>query len=246
MLKAIIIDDEIRSISVLTDVLKEIDGSVNVVGTALNVKSGIELIQKTEFDILFLDIEMPDGTGFGLLDALDSINFDIIFITAFNQYAIKAFRYAALDYLMKPIIPEELEQAISRVKAFQKNEVARRVDLLLENHKTENQFKKIAVATSAGIHYLNVEGIIRCEADGSYTTLYIKDKKPVMVSKSLKEYENLLPEIFLRVHKSHLVNSKFIAKFNNGDNASVQLADNTEISVSRRRKSIVQEMLNSN
>lgn len=243
MLKAIIIDDEIRSISLLTEVLSQLDESVNVVGNAMNVKSGIALIQKTDFDILFLDIEMPDGTGFDLLDALDEINFDIIFITAFNQYAIKAFRYAALDYLMKPINPVELSEAISRVKNYKNKEVNNRVNLLLENYKSDTDFEKLAVATTEGVHYFDVEKIIRCEADGSYTTLYAQEKKPLIASKSIKEYESLLPDYFFRVHKSHLVNTKFIVKFNNGENATVSLKDDSEISVSRRRKTIVQEKL---
>lgn len=245
MLKAIIIDDEIRSISILKDTLSQSKDSVKVIATAMNVKSGIELIQKSDFDILFLDIEMPDGTGFDVLDALKEINFDIIFITAFNQYAIKAFRYAALDYLLKPINPIELSDSVSRVRDYKNKEVSNRVNLLLANHKSDNDFEKLAVATTEGIHYFDISKIIRCEADGSYTRLYALEKNPLIASKSIKEYENLLPDFFFRVHKSHLVNSNFIEKFNKGENASVSLKDNTKIMVSRRRKTMIQEKLES-
>jgi two-component system LytT family response regulator len=243
MLKAIIIDDEIRSISVLTEILNQSNDSIEVVGTALNVKAGIDLIKKTQFDILFLDIEMPDGTGFDLLDALDEINFDIIFITAFNQYAIKAFRYAALDYLMKPINPIELRESIEKVKNNKNKEVKNRINLLLENHKDNNQFEKLAIATTEGVFYFDVANIIRCQAEGSYTRVFVEGKKSIIASKSIKEYENLLPQYFFRVHKSHLINSNFVIKFNGGENSFVLLKDRSEISVSRRRKQLVQEKL---
>lgn len=245
MLKAIIIDDEIKTISVLTKVLNESEYAITVVDSALNVKSGIEVIKKTEFDILFLDIEMPDGTGFDLLDALSEINFEIIFITAFNKYAIKAFRYAALDYLMKPFNKLELFESIERVKNNKAKEVKNRVDLLLENHKADSQFEKLAISTTEGVFYFDVAKIIRCQAEGSYTRFFVEEQKTVIASKNIVEYEKLLPQFFFRVHKSHLVNSNFVVKFNGGDNSFVLLKDNSEIAVSRRRKQLIQEKLSS-
>ena len=243
MIRAIIIDDEERSVSTLKALLKSSAKEVEVVAVAHNVEQGLAVLKSNECDVLFLDIEMPDGTGFDLLDKLGQINFDVCFITAFNQYAIKAFRYAALDYLMKPINPDELDNALSRVKQYNLSEGNARVELLLENRNPEAKFAKLAVATTEGVFYYNVDRLIRCEADGSYTTLFPSDEKPIVASKSIKEYESILPEFFLRVHKSHLVNVKHIKQFVTGEHPQLILKDNSSVSVSRRRKQLVAQKL---
>lgn len=243
MIRAIIIDDEERSVTSLKNLLNISSMEVEVVGVAYNVEQGFDLIQRTAFEVLFLDIEMPDGTGFDLLDKVERVNFDVCFITAFNQYAIKAFRYAALDYLMKPIDFEELESALGRVRQYNVSAGNDRVNLLLENHKAESRFKKLAIATTAGVFYFDVEDIVRCEADGSYTKLFANGSKSVMASKSIKEYEGLLPNYFCRVHKSHLVNFNYIKQFMSGESPQLILKDESIVAVSRRRKQLVTDKL---
>ena len=245
MIKAAIIDDEIQSIDVLNRMLSALHCDIEVVAVAHNVKDGIALLNKHEIDLLFLDIEMPDGTGFDLLDALGDVPFDVIFITAFNQYAIKAFRYAALDYLMKPIMPTELEDALNRVRDFSTKVKNDRIGVLLENHKGEDKFKKLAVSTAEGVFYFEIENLVRCQAEGSYTFIFAIERKPLLASKSIKEYESILPENFYRVHKSHLVNFKYVKKLESGDQPRLILKDESFVTVSRRRKQYVQDKLSS-
>ena len=201
------------------------------------------MLKQHSIQLLFLDIEMPDGTGFDLLDQHKEHNFDVIFITAFNKYAIKAFRYAALDYLMKPIMPAELQEALNRVQSNTTSVANERVGLLLENHHSENKFKKLAVPTVDGIFYFELDNLIRCQAEGSYTFIIAKDRKPLLASKSLKEYESILPENFFRVHKSHLVNFKYVKKLESGESPKLILHDESEVMVSRRRKHAVSAKL---
>lgn len=245
MIQAAIIDDEIQSVDILKRMLRSMDSNVEVVAVAYNVEDGIKLFETHQIQLLFLDIEMPDGTGFELLDSLAEIPFDVIFITAFNQYAIKAFRYAALDYLMKPIMPAELEDALNRVEDNSTKVSNDRVSVLLENHKAENQFQKLAVSTADGVFYFELDDLVRCQAEGSYTFIYANEKKPLLASRSIKEYESILPDHFFRVHKSHLVNFKFVEKLEGGEQPRLVLKDESFVVVSRRRKQNVLDKLDS-
>lgn len=238
MLKVAIIDDEKNSRDALKACLQHLPHEIKIVGEANSVKNGLELLSNAEIDVLFLDIEMPDGSGFDLLDKLDKINFNLILATAFNQYAIKAFRYAALDYLLKPVQLNELEEALSRIVSLPKQDNDKRVDLLLENHHSNNSFKRLAIATTEGVYYFELDKIIRCEAEGGYTYIFAENHKPILASKNIKEYESILPDNFLRVHKSHLVNATFVEKFDARE-TKLLLKNETQVLVARRRKSII-------
>lgn len=242
-MRAAIIDDEINSILVLKDLLASLEHEIEIVGTASSVEGGLDLIRNSNIQVLFLDVELGSSSGFDLLDQLGEVDFEIVFITAFNQYAIKAFRYAALDYLLKPIDLEFLAKTISRLNHNKTTNA--RVNVLMENHKSPGEFKRLTLSTSEGTFFYDLETITHCQADGAYTTIFSCNQKPLMVSKSIKEYENILPSNFFRVHKSYLLNLHFVVKMELGEKSSVSLKDGTEIAVSRRRKQALSERLKS-
>jgi two-component system LytT family response regulator len=176
----------------------------------------------------------------------NKINSQIVFITAHEQYAVKAFRFSALDYLLKPVDPEELQKVIRKIKdSILKNDNFSHIDLLLENIRTKvDNFKRIALSTNDGIHLFEISDIIRCESDDNYTTFYIKNNKPVLISKTLKEYEELLKEHgFERIHQSHLINLAYLKSYIKKDGGYVVMADNTHLPISQRKKERLQEIL---
>lgn len=238
MLKALIIDDEKRSRESLQHVLEENCPEIEIVGQADSVATGVESINKLQPDLLFLDIEMQDGTGFDLLEQVRGEQFDVIFTTAFENYALKALKMSAVDYLLKPIGDEELGDAVSKVvnkkteKSSEKN-----FELLLQNLNSQSGNHKIALPTSEGLSFINVRDIIRCKADGSYTHFYFKDGTTFLVSKKIKEYEELLsPYHFQRVHHSHLINLDEVKKYVRGDGGYVVMSDGETVYVSKRKK----------
>lgn len=234
MIKACIVDDEPQSVELLQMLLNKAKLEVQLVGTANGFKEGLKLVKKGGFDVLFLDIKMPRGSGFDLLDELAEIDFQVVFVTAYNQYAIKAFRYAAIDYLLKPLSESELKDTLERLE--KSNPQDGRIQMLLENHKSTDKFQRLAISTVDGVYYYEVNTIVRCEAEGSYTCIFLDSGKSVLASKSLKEYESMLPAFFFRVHKSHLVNLKKVVRFETGDKPRLFLEDNSQVVVSRRRK----------
>ncbi|PLX21112.1 MAG: DNA-binding response regulator [Salinivirgaceae bacterium] len=247
MLKSIIIDDEIASIESLEFYLHSIDSNVNIVGKALNIQEAETLINQKKPDLVFLDIEMPNGNGFDLLDKFDTIDFHIIFITAFNQYAIKAFKYAAIDYILKPVDVVNLQNAINRVKKLTESNFSNKYPALKHN-LSEEKPKRLALATQESIEIVLTQNIVQFEADGNYTTVRILDRAPIIVSKSLGEYEEILKEdTFYRCHKSHLINLQQIQKVIKNQNQII-MVDETKAIISRRRKQdffeVMQEFIN--
>jgi len=234
-MKTLIIDDEIAAIENLEILLGKYCKEVEIVGTARSAKEGYELINKEAPELVLLDIEMPHGSGFDLLKKFSNPSFTVIFTTAYNQYAIQAIKFSALDYLLKPIDIEELISAISKVE--KKNAIDNeRVNLLLENFDTKSN-KRLALPKDGGYSIVKVENIIRCEASDNYTTFHIEDKKPILVSKTLKEFEKLLPkDQFLRVHQSHLINLNKVEEYYKTDGAYVLMEDGSTVSISRRKK----------
>jgi two-component system LytT family response regulator len=196
------------------------------------------LINDTIPDIVFLDIEISGGNAFQLLDILQPVKFDVIFTTAYDNYLLKAIRYSALDYLFKPINITELVAAVN--KSIQRNRnqnVSRKVELLLRAFQIQKPHTTIKVATPTGFHLVDIEDIIRCEAKGSYTNIFLANGKSYMSSKSLKEYEDLLPEnIFFRSHHSHLINMNFIIKYNRGKGGEIEMKDKSIVPLASRRK----------
>ncbi len=240
MINAIIIDDEDHCISRLKTLLNDYcAGQVNILESYTDIDSGFDAILLYKPDVVFLDIQIHDATGFDLLKRFESPTFDVVFTTAFEQFAIRAFKFSAIDYLLKPIDPDDLVDTMSRLKARKlKNDIPENFNLLLENIKNmQQQNKKITIPTVNGLMFLPVQDIIRCKSDVNYTTIYLKDKKSFMVAKTLKEFEALLVQYnFFRVHNSHLVNLAYIKNYSKGKGGYLQLEDNSEIEVSTRRK----------
>lgn len=246
MMRALIIDDEIRSRESLEIIVKENCKNVEVVALAESVESGVAAIKQHKPDLLFLDIELQDGTGFDLLEKNSSSDFHVIFTTAFENYALKALKISAVDYLLKPINSEELVQAVNKAEELSDSDSTKRnFELLLQNLQNSTGKHKIALPTSEGLTFINVTEIIRCQADGSYTHFFFKDRKKILVSKKIKEYEELLsPYNFVRVHHSHLVNLDEVSKYVRGDGGYVVMSDGETVYVSKRKKEDFMSALN--
>lgn len=252
MIKAVIIDDDAILREGMRMMLKHYAPEISIIGEAESVKTGTEIIENLSPDVVFLDIQMNDGSGFDILEKLNQklgkISSHIVFITAHEKYAIKAFRFSALDFLLKPVDPDELKNVISKIKnVLHQNENFEHIKLFLENINKKNEgFKKIALSTSEGIHLFEIKDIIRCESEDNYTRFFIKNHKPVMISKTLKEYEELLTEHgFERIHQSHLININELKSYIKKDGGFVVMSDNSQLPVSQRKKERLQELISS-
>ena len=239
IISSIIIDDEPGNIVTLQELLKGYCPEVKIVGTALNPVIGQELIAKERPDLVFLDIEMPYGNAFSMLDKLSPVNFEVIFITAFNDYAVKAFKYAALDYILKPVNINELKDAVEKAtKRINEKQLNTRVDLLLKNIKPENgQSQKIGLPTVDGFRFENIQNILFLEAQGAYTNVYIKGNEKEVVSKNLNYFDDILPPAtFCRVHHSYVININFVKKYFKGRGGYVEMENGSIIEISIRKK----------
>lgn len=250
MITALLVDDDKHLRAGLKALLDRYTDDIAIVGEAESVKTGIEAIGKLHPQVVFLDIHLADGTGFDILEQLvqkhGKINAHIVFITAHEQYAVKAFKFSALDFLLKPVDFEELQQTIAKIKeAVGKKNSFEHIDLLLENiRKKVDNYKRIALSTSDGIHLFEVSDIIRCEAKVNYTQFFIRNHKPVLISKTLKEYEELLTEHgFERIHQSHLINLSYLKSYIKNDGGYVVMADNTNIPIAQSKKEKLQELI---
>lgn len=244
MIKAIIIDDIEQARITLKKDLETYAKDVQVIGEANGVVEGAKLLKTVQPDLLFLDIQMQDGSGFDLLDILKEINFKIIFITASDAHAIKAFRYAAIDYLMKPVDPDELTSALTKFKSHKINE-NEKYKLLNESLKNNNKpHERLALHTQDKIHIVNINDIIRCESSINYTEFFFNGGKKLLVTKTLKDFEDLLSDQgFFRIHQSHLVNTKFIKEFVKTDGGYIIMNDGSNVPVSTRKRPGVVKML---
>ncbi len=240
MITAVIIDDSKTSHDIITNIVKNNFNNIDIIDNAFDVKSGIFVIKKNNPDIVFLDVEMPDGTGFDLLKNLSTHNFKLIFITAHQEYAINAIKFSALDYLLKPLDDDEICLAIkTAVNKIKKDEEQLKIKTFIENHENNNQ-QKIVLKTSNNVFVLTVSDIIRCESDNNYTVFYTNNNEKIMVSQTLKQYDNMLAKYnFIRIHKSHLVNTKYIKQYSKKNAGYLLLADNTKVPVSVRKRDIV-------
>lgn len=246
MITAIIIDDEQRSRDVLKKTIEKYCKDVKIIATGNCVDDGVDLIRSYNPDLIFLDIEMPNGNGFTLFDKVKNINFDIIFTTAYEEYAIKAFRVAALDYLTKPIDHRQLQDAVNRLKNKKKLQInEQRFALLLENISNRpDEFNKIALPTNEGYTMINTGEIVFCEADENYTIVYLLNGERMVVSKTLKLIEELLPhKIFYRIHRSFVVNLNLIKEYSKENGNSVIMKTGKTIDVSERNKKSFLEIL---
>lgn len=250
MITALLIDDDKHLRTGLKALLERYTNDIFIVGEAESVKTGIAAVEKLRPQVIFLDIHLNDGTGFDILESLaktnGKINSHIVFITAHEQYAVKAFKFSALDFILKPVDPEELQNTMSKIiEAVGKTNSFDNIDLLLENiRKKVGNFKRIALSTSDGIHLFEVADIIRCEAKINYTQFFIKNHKPVLISKTLKEYEELLTEHgFERIHQSHLINLSYLKSYIKTDGGYVIMADNSNIPIAQSKKEKLQELI---
>jgi two-component system, LytTR family, response regulator len=238
-LKTVIIDDEPKNIRVLQNLLKEYCTQVTVCGHADNAKTGRELILELQPELVFLDIEMPYGNGFDLLNSLTPVNFEVIFVTAFDKYMLQAFKYSALDLLLKPVNIEDLKTAVANAVArIQRSQVNTQIAVLMEHlAKPGRGLEKIAIPTAEGLDFIKISDIIRCEAKGSYTEIYIAGAPKRVVVNTLGDYEELLPpDTFFRLHHSHLINLNYIKKYSRGRGGTVQMEDGAFIEVAVRRR----------
>ncbi|MES2426494.1 MAG: LytTR family DNA-binding domain-containing protein [Bacteroidota bacterium] len=245
-IKAIIVDDEVNNIENLQLIIAAYCIGIDVVATAQNVDDGLKAIALHQPDLLFLDIQMPHKSGFDLLAALPKINFEIIFITAYDKYGIRAIKFSALDYLLKPIDIEEFKTAIA--KAQNKIETKKQnlnIENLLQYLKAgSREIPKIALPTLKEIMYVKVTDIIRCEAANSYTTFYLQNNEQVLVCKTLKEFAELLkPHHFIRTHQSHLVNINNIKSYLSEDGGTLLLNNLQKVPISRQNRESVKQAL---
>lgn len=235
-----IIDDEEDARQILSTLIERYCLDYEVCGEAESVETGYDMILQKEPDVILLDISMSDGTGFDLLDKFENILFKVIFTTAHDQFALKAFKYHALDYLLKPIQPDALVKSLTKIKLDNHFELEPKITEWLESFKSGN-YNKITLKTMEGLVFITLDDIYHLEGDGSYTTFYLKNNEKHLVSRPLKEFEELLPESnFFRTHQSHIINLHAIKKILREDGGSIQLSDGTNIPLARRRK---QELL---
>jgi two-component system, LytTR family, response regulator len=237
----VIIDDEPDAVDFIASIINEYCPGLEVCGKANNVKEGVNLINEIKPELIFLDVEMPNGTGFDILTHFPEKNFDVIFITAFNHYAIKAIKFSAVDYILKPININEFIESVNKViqkrstNSLTGNE---NFEVLLENLRTSHP-TRLVIPTSDGREYLNPKDIIRIEADRSYSWFFINDKRKILVSKHLKEFQDLLSDRnFFRPHNSHLINLEFVKKFVRHDGGYIEMTDGSQIPISRNRKDL--------
>jgi len=237
-IKAVIVDDEKHSRETLKNLVEQFCDGISIVATAASIKDGLEQIGKLNPDLVFLDIELQSGTGFDLLEQVGEINFEVIFTTAFEQYAIKAVKFSSLDYLLKPIDVEELQSAVKKLHQKETTkEYQQQIKILIENLKQQPKLNKICLSTALGFEFIDVSEIIYCNASGSYTSFVLKNGSKFLVSKHLKEYENLLIEhFFMRVHNSFLINLKEVKKFIKADGGYIIMSNNDSVSLSRSKK----------
>ncbi|MBE0648476.1 MAG: response regulator transcription factor [Bacteroidales bacterium] len=236
MIRALIIDDEQEGRNTLVNMLSSFCKNVEIVGMAEDVKSGLLAIEKEKPELVFLDIHMPDGTGFDLLQQIPEVNFKVVFVTAFDQYAMKAIKFSALDYILKPAEPEQLIDAVAKLKQHPSDfgMISKQISTLFRN---KNGFERITLPTFEGLRFIVLKDIIRCEADNNYTNFFLSSGEKVLVTRTLKEYDETLSGLdFIRVHQSHLVNSKYIDRYIKGDGGSIIMTDGSNVEVSRRRK----------
>lgn len=238
-IKAVLIDDMSDARETLQTELSVWCPEVMIVGEADGVVSGAKLIRETKPNLVFLDIQMNDGSGFDLLEILgeSTQDFAVIFITGSDEFAIRAFRYSAIDYLLKPIDPDQLKEAVSKAMQSPKTQSAQ-VESLIRQVKHGETPTRLALHTMEKVYVVPIGEIIRCESSANYTIFYLKDERQLLVTRTLKEFDQMLSEMkFLRVHQSHLVNSSFIREFNKGDGGYLIMTDESEVPVSSRKRS---------
>jgi two-component system, LytTR family, response regulator len=233
-----LIDDNKPALDSLKLLIKQKYPNFQVIGEAYSVTSGVQLIQDFQPDVVFLDVELPDGSGFDLLKQLKRTDIQVIFVTAHNHYAINAFKMSALDFLLKPIELEELDTTIRKIEQkLKETNTLSLLEHILANFDRNSENKKIVLKTAQSIHLVDLKKVIRCEASNNYTIFYVTDqKKPIVVSRTLKEFETILaPYDFIRIHHSHLINIQYMDRFDKDEGGIVVMQNGTQLPVSQNR-----------
>ncbi|MCC6818017.1 MAG: response regulator [Bacteroidia bacterium] len=251
MLKAIIIDDELRAVKLLQAIIEDTClEDVSVVATCNDLPEGVKAIKKHKPDLVFLDIEMPGYSGLQILDFFneDEIDFEIVFTTAYNDYALQAFKLSAIDYLLKPIQPELIREAVNRaINKINKPLNLQRYNALRQNLDTESS-KKVAVAIGQSIKFLNMDEIVFIKADGAYSEIVMSDDNKLVISKNLKHFEDILSSIksFIRVHKSYLINTKFVSEYVKSDGGYLILKEKYEVNITHDKVEKLLQVIGTN
>jgi two-component system LytT family response regulator len=245
MLEAIIVDDEIDCCETIAEHLKTYCPEVEVSGIYHNGAEALQAIHQRQPDLVFLDVEMPKMNGFEMLEQLPQVNFDIIFTTSYDQYALKAIRFSAIDYLLKPVDRNELQKAVQKIVHRSQRTISKQVEILMQRiHQPAKSITKIALPTMEGLQMIPVDSIIRCEADGNYTVLMLKNKQKIIVSTVLKDIEEILEDYsFARVHRSYLVNLNEVEKYVKGEGGYLMMSDGSSVDVSRNKKDLLLKKL---
>jgi two-component system LytT family response regulator len=238
MVRSVIVDDELKSRESLKILLEDFCENVEVLALCQNITEAVEAVEKYKPDVVFLDIQMQRETGFDLLTKVKAITFEVIFTTAYSEYAIKAFKFSAIDYLLKPVDIEELKKSIEKVEKKVNGSISGRLEHLIQNlRSSSNESYKLALPTAEGLIFIKTSDILYCEASSNYTYIYITDGKKHLVSRTLKEYEDLLSDHnFFRIHHSYLINVGAIKKYVKGEGGYVVLSNDISLDVSKRKK----------
>lgn len=245
-LRTLIIDDEAPVRELISGIIRNYCETAEIIATADGVTSGIAAIKQYKPDLVLLDVKLTDGTAFDLLQQLDEIKFAIIFITAYEKYAVNAFRFSAVDYIMKPIHIDELTTAIRKASEQSEQQALNlKIKNFFDNINSKTEDKKIVLKTLESFFIVKVADIIRCQADHNYTTFYLINGKKVLVSRTLKDYDEMLCDFFFfRVHQSHLINMNHIVSFEKTDGGFLQMIDGSYVPVSKRKREELLELFN--
>lgn len=248
MIKTIVIDDEVKARETILNMLETYCPDVKVIATAGSVKEGVKVLKNHSPDLVLLDIKMADGTGFDLLRKLNDIDFLVIFITAFEEFAIRAIKFSAIDYILKPLDPDELVNAVQKAKGvMNKDNMSIKLEALYENlDMLSSNTKKIVLKTADSVHIVNLRDIIRCESEKNYTHFFTVENEKITVSKTLKEYNELLNDFkFYRVHQSHLINLAHVKRYDKKEGGFLIMDDNSSVPVSFRKKEDLMKLFKS-
>ncbi|MCB0705301.1 MAG: response regulator transcription factor [Saprospiraceae bacterium] len=246
MIKAVIIEDEVKGLNNLKSLIAEYCPELEVIGEAGSIAEAHRMMEVPEFtpDVAFLDINLPDGLVFQWLNDQRPLDFDIIFVTAFDEYAIKACEYSSIGYIVKPIDPDSLQKAVMRINPRRDNKIDSRLDLFNQVYHHPNAFEKMSISALDGIYFVNIRDIVRFEAEDNYTHIFLRNEEKITASKTIKAYEEMLEGVnFYRVHKRHVINLNYMRKFVKGDGGYLIMDDGIRIEVSRRRRPAFMEQM---
>ena len=239
MKKVLIIDDENRTRELIAKMIDSFGFDIETIPEGENVQSGIKAIENHQPDIVFLDIQMPDGTGFDVIRSVENKKFQVIFITAHEEFAIKAIKFSALDYLLKPVDPDELKNALEKALSNIDDDTKEPQFDALQANVSPNEKRRLVLKTQESVHVVELDTIIRCEADRNYTSFFLTEGKKILVSKTLKEYETLLSvHNFVRVQQSHLINIQYVDRYDKKNGGAVVMKDGSEVPLSPAKRDI--------